>query len=829
MTPEPEKLHSARRSDLLDRVLGLNNHLRLAARTLGRRPTFTLVALATLGLGIGSTTAIFSIFDSVVLKPLPFRDPSRLVVVWTTAPGQGLRDGAVSYPDFKDWSEQSRGFDGLATVWTFPNGDVNLTGGVEPRRVSVARISTGFFEVLGVKPYLGRTFLPEESVAGSHRRAILSYGLWQREFGSDSTLVGRSVTVNGFAYEVVGVMPQAVSARSISLLGTDVQLWRPLVPNDNQTGGRDERKLRVVGRLAAGKTLPQAEADLAAVAAKLAQDYPESNREVGVRLVPLHQQAVGDVRRSLLFLLGAVAVVLAGACANVANLLLIRTAATRNQTALRQALGAPRTHLLAPVFSESFLLGVGGALLGIALTWVTVRGVVAFGPADIPLLADARIDVSVLLFAIVASLATVFLVGIVPAWRTTRNDVNVMLRQGSTRTHGRDDRRVMGVLMGAQVALAMLLLTGSAMMLRSFEALMGVDPGFSPERVLTYKLEVPMGTGMPYASQSARDGFFASLLDRTKALPGVAAATFASAPPLDDDPTAFTFSRPGVSDSRDLRADFRLVGADYFTILGIPMVRGRPFDATDGRTSPRVAIVSQSLSRYAWGETDPVGQRIDMPFGGEATVVGVAGDVRTRGLGGDPARTVYVPALQGGFNFMTVVVRSRNPDPGLLVPEIRSLVRELDASLPLYQVNTLETLVNASVARQRFQTILVTVFSALVLVLAVVATYGVSSFGVSERAGEIGIRAALGASARDIIGLVMSESARVVLLGVMVGGILAATVSQLLSRFIFHVRPLDPVAFVSAPLLLIAAVFLATYFPARRASRAEPMRTLRAD
>jgi putative ABC transport system permease protein len=829
MTSTLEQPRPTSRSAVWDRVHGLKSHLRLAARTLSRRPTFTLVALVTLGLGIGSTTAIFSIFDTVVLKPLPFYDPGRLVVVWTTAPGQGLRDGAVSYPDFKDWSEQSRGFDGLATVWTFPNGDVNLTGGVEPKRVSVARISTGFFEVLGVKPYLGRTFLPEESVAGSHRRAILSYGLWQREFGGDSTLVGRNVMVNGFAYDVVGVMPQAVSARSISLLGTDVQLWRPLVPNDNQTGGRDERKLRVVGRLAAGNTLPQAESDLATVAAKLAQDYPESNREIGVRLVPLHQQAVGDVRRSLLFLLGAVAVVLAGACANVANLLLIKTAATRNQTALRQALGAAKAHLFAPVFAESFLLGLGGAALGIALSWLTVKAVVALGPADIPMLADARIDVSVMSFAIAASLATVFLVGIVPAWRTTRNDVNVMLRQGSTRTHGRDDRRVMGVLMGAQVALAMLLLTGSATLLRSFEALMRVDLGITPEHVLTYKLEVPMGAGMPYASQSSRDGFFATLLDRTRALPGVAAVTFANAPPLEDEPRAFTFSRPGVSDSRDLRADFRLVGVDYFTVLGIPMVRGRPFDATDGRTSPRVAIVSQSLSRYVWGQSDPVGQRIELPFGGEATVVGVAGDVRTTGLDGDPARTVYVPALQGGFNFMTLVVKSTTTDPGKLVPEIRSLVRELDASLPLYQVNTLETLVNASVARQRFQTILVTVFSALVLILAVVATYGVSSFGVSERAGEIGIRAALGATARDIIGLVMSESARVVLVGVLVGGILAAAVSQLLSRFIFQASTLDRVALVSAPLVLLAAVFFATYFPARRASRAEPMRTLRAD
>jgi len=801
---------------------------RFAARSLRRRPVLAVVALTTLALGIGANTAVFSIVNVVLLKPLPFHDPDRLVMVWSTAPNQGLAEGLSSYPDFHDWREQSTAFSGLAAFWTFPNGDVNLTGGSEPQRVSVARITPGFFEVLGVPPLHGRTFQQEESVVGNHRRAILSYSLWHDHFGADPTLVGRSVLVNGFPYTVVGVMPRELSTRSVHLLGTDVQLWRPLVPEDNQTGGRDARKLHVVGRLTPGVTREQAAADLSAIAARLASIYPNSNRETGARVVPLREQVVRGARRGLVLLLAAVAVVLLGACANVANLLLIKASATRKQVAVQYALGASRLRLSAQVLAEALLLGGAGALLGVALAYWGVRAFVAVGPADVPLLADARIDRTVLAFTVVATLLTVLVVGLLPAWRAGRPEATTVLRQSATRARGRDDRRVMRALSVAQLALAMVLLTTGGLLVRSFQALLRVDPGFRPERVLTFQLEVPMGAGMPYASQPPRTAFFRTLLERIGGLPGVRATTLANAPPLEEDASSFPFTLPGAADQRVLRANLRLVAPDYFAVLGIPLLRGRSFDVRDGERAPRVIIVSDALARSVWGSADPVGQRIGTPAGDEAEVIGVAGDVRTGGLDTEAARTVYVPTTQGTYNFMTVLVRTQG-DPVALVPAVRTLVRELDPALPLHHVRTTESMVAGSVAQQRFQMLLVGAFSVLMLALAAVGTYGVTAYGVSERTGELGIRAALGATAGDIRRLVLREGGRLALVGIVVGGLAAVALSRALTRFVFGISTLDLVTFVAAPAVLVVAALLATLVPAHRAARADPMRALRSE
>ena len=803
-------------------------HFRYAARSLSRRPVLAIVALTTLALGIGANTAIFSIINVVLLEPLPFHDPDRLVMVWSTAPNQGLAEGFSSYPDFHDWSEQARGFSGLAAFWTFPNGDVNLTGGSEPQRVSVARITPGFFDVLGVPPLHGRTFQPEESIVGNHRRAILSYGLWHDHFGADSALVGKSVLVNGFPYTVVGIMPPELTERSVHLLGTDVQLWRPLVPEDNQTGGRDSRMLHVVGRLAPGVTPQQAEADLSAVATRLARIYPESNRETGVKLIPLHEQVVRDVRRGLVLLLAAVGVVLLGACANVANLLLIKAAATRKQMAIQYALGASRLRLSAQVLAEALLLGGAGALLGVVLAYWGVKGFVAIGPADIPLLADARIDGAVLAFTVLATLLTTLIVGLLPAWRAGRPEGTIVLRQSATRVRGRDERRLMRVLGVVQIALAMLLLTTGGLFVRSFQRLLRVDPGFNSERVLTFQLELPMGTGMPYASQPTRSAFFQTLLERIAALPDVRGTTLASAPPLDEEPSSFSFTLPGAADGRVLRANRRMVAPDYFALLGIPLVRGRPFEQGDRASGPRVVIVSEALARSTWGSADPVGQQIATTSGDHAEVIGVVGNVRTGGLDAEVARTVYVPTTQGAYNFMTVLVKTRN-DPAALVPAIRTIMSELDTSLPLHHVRTAEAMVAGSVARQRFQMLLVGTFSLLMFGLAVVGTYGVAAYGVSERMSEFGIRTALGATGGDIRKLVLGEGARLVLVGIVIGGLATVAMSHTLIRFVFGISTLDLVTFVAAPAVLAAAALLATFIPAHRAARADPMRALRSE
>ncbi len=797
--------------------------LRHAWRSLARRPTLSLVALITLGLGIGTNTAIFSIINAVLLKPLPLTDPAQLVMVWRTAPSQGLAEGLVSYPDFKDWREQSQAFAGLGAYWTFPNGDVNVTGGTQPERVSVARITPGFFETLGVIPLHGRTFLPEESVVGNHRRAIVSYGLWRRQFGGNPALLGKNVMVNGFPYEVVGITPSGIEALG-GALGTDVDLWRPLVPNDNQTGGRDARKLKVVGRLRPGVTLQQAEAELAGVASRLAQTYPETNRDAGVRLIALREHVVKDVRRGLILLLAAVGIVLLVACVNVANLLLIKAASTRKQVAVQQALGASPLRLRLQVLTESLMLSGAGAALGLLIAYTSVKAVVAFGPRDIPLLSDARIDGAVLVFTIGATLLTTVLFGMVPTFQSAGADSTILLRQAGGRSRSVREHRLMGALTVSQIALAMTLLTAGGLLLRSFQALLRVDLGLDARRVLTFQVELPMAT--TYPTQPARDAFLANLLGRIEGLPGVEAATFANAPPIDEQASEVAFRLPGLADDRVFNANLRVVAPGYFVLLGIPIAAGRDFGPGDGRESPRVAVVSTTLARAMWGAESPIGARIALPFGGDAEMVGVSGDVRTGGLDGSPSRTIYVAAAQVTWNFMTVLVKT-GPAPRTIAPSVQALVRELDANLPVHHVRTIDDLVDGSVARQGFQMVLVGAFSLLVVLLAVVGTYGVVSYTASERTRELGIRMALGASSENIRRLVLVGGARLALLGILIGLAAAAGLSRVLSRFVFGISALDAVTFVVAPVLLAAAVLIATLIPAHRATRVDPMQVLR--
>ena len=806
----------------------LTRLIRHAARSLFRRPMLATVALVTLGLGIGANTAMFSIINVVFLKPLPFRAPEQLVMAWSSLPDQALAEGFSSYPDFKDWRDQTKSFTGLAALWTFANGDVNLTGGTEPQRVSVARVTPDFFSVLGIRPLYGRAFQQEETIVGNHRRAILSYGLWHDHFGGDTTLIGRSVMVNSVPYTVVGIMPADLQTRAVHILGTDAQLWRPLVPDDNQTGGRGSRKLRVVGRLAPGVTLAQAQAELSSIAMRLAEANPTTNRNVGTRVVPLREQMVKDVRRGLLFLLAAVVVVLIGACANVANLLLIKAASTRKQMAVQYALGASRARLSAQVLAEALLLGVAGAIGGLILAFGIVRGFVAFGPSDIPLLADARIDFTVLTFAVIATLISVVLASVLPAWRASQPDQAVLLRQSASRLRGRDDRRMMKGLSVAQIALAMLLLTVGGLLIRSFEALLRVDPGVDPSGVLTFQIELPMAATAAYPNQPQRDAFFETLLQRLSALPKVAGTTIASDPPLEEEPSESSFRLPDDPPGTVRQASIGLVSPTYFPLLHIPILKGRAFAAGDVRSAPNVAIVSDALARSLWGNANPIGKRIALSSQHETEVVGVAGDVRTGGLDAAAGRTVYIVTTQASYNFMTVFVKTQK-DPVSLIPTVRKLVGELDGAVPLHHVRTLDAIVSASVAHQRFQVLLVSGFSVLMLVLAVVGTYGVTAYGVSERTNELGIRAALGASSGDIRRLVVGEGLRLAVIGILIGALGAIALSGALSRLVFQISALDLPTLLIVPLLLGGAMLLATFLPANRAARTDPMHALRAE
>lgn len=801
---------------------------RYAMRSLTRRPVLAVVALITLGLGIGANTAMFSVINVVFLKPLPFRDPSRLVMAWSSVPDQGLPEGFVSYPDFKDWRDQAKSFSGLAALWTFANGDVNLTGGTQPQRVSVARVTPDFFSVLGIRPLYGRAFQEEETIVGNHRRAILSYGLWHEHFGGDTTLIGRSVMVNDVPYTVVGIMPPELQARAVHLLGTDVQLWRPLVPDDNQTGGRGSRKLRVVGRLAPGVTIAHAQSELSSIASHLAEVNPETNRNIGVRLVPVREEMVKDVRRGLLFLLAAVVLVLLGACANVANLLLIKAAMNRKQLAVQFALGASRIRLSAQVVLEGLLLGIAGAAFGLLLAFGIVRAFAAYGPASIPLLADARIDLTVLGFTTLATIVAVVLAAFLPAWRAAQPDSALLLRQSAGRARGRDDRRTMRALTVAQIALAMVLLTVGGLLIRGFDALLHVDPGLDATGVLTFQLELPMAATAAYPNQSQRDAFFDALSTRLDALPDVVGTSIASAPPLEDEPSESSVRLPDDPPGIVRQASVRLISPTYFPLLGIRIVEGRAFEPADVRSAPGAVIVSDALARSLWGDADPIGKRITLSAQDEATVVGVAGNVRIGGLDNAVGRTVYIATTQASYNFMTVLVRTRRK-PTDLVPAVRRLVAELDPSLPLHHVETLSAIVSNSVAHERFQMLLVSAFSALMLALAIVGTYGVTAYGVSERTNELGIRAALGASADDIRRLVIGEGIQLAVIGIVIGGLAMVALSALRSRLLLGAQPLDVPTLLAVPVLLGCAMLLATFIPAHRAARADPMNALRSE
>ena len=812
----------------MPRFDGTARVLTQAARALLRRPVMTVVGLTTLGLGIGANTAMFSVINVVFLKPLPFHEPERLTMVWTDLRDQNLADGFSSYPDFKDWREQSKSFSGLATFWMFPNGDVNLTGGSQPQRVSVARVTPDFFGVLGVRPLHGRVFQEEETIIGNHRRAILSYGLWRDTFGADASLVGRNVMVNGVPYTVVGIMPEDLQARAVRALGTDVQLWRPLVPDDNQTGGRGSRRLRVVGRLAAGVSHQQAESELSSISQRLAELYPQTNRNTATRVVPVREQLVKDVRYGLLLLLGAVAVVLLGACANVANLLLIKAAGDRKQLAVRNALGASRLQLGTQVVSEALLLGAGGVLVGLVIAFGILRAFVAFGPADIPLLADAGIDLTVLSFAVLATMLSVALAAALPAWRATQPDNGLLLRQSSGRARNRDERRAMRILSVTQIALAMVLLTTGGLLIRSFTELLRVDPGIRSEGVLTFQVELPMAATATYPEQSQRDAFFQALADRLAALPEVTATALASSPPLEEEPAESALRLPDDAEGTTRQASFRLVSADYFDLLEIPLLRGRSFGPADVKGAPRVVMVSNALAKSIWGTEAAVGKRIMVSSREEAEVIGVVGDVRSGGLDVGPGRTVYVPASQGTYNFMTVLVRTELT-PRAIIRSARDVVRGMDAQIPLHHVRPLPEIVTASIAHQRFQMLLATGFSALMLVLAVVGVYGVTAYAVGERTRELGIRSALGATADDIRRLVLGEGVGLALTGIGIGTAGAVVATMLASRFMPAVGQADPLTFLAVAVILAGAMLLATFIPARRASNASPLTALRSE
>jgi predicted permease len=820
-----EHVREVRMGALLESV---GQDARYGLRTLARAPGFTVAAVLALALGIGATTAIFSVVDAVLLRPLPYDRPERLAVL--------LHGGRspVSPANFLDWRREASAFErmGAAEYW-----QPNLSGGDRPERVLGLHLTADMLPMLGVRPALGRVWTPDEDQAGGEHVVVLGYRLWQRRFGADQAIVGRSITLDGQPHAVVGVMPPGFEFPPF--WATGAELWAPM-PLAERATSRGGRSLRVFGRLAPDSSVEQARAQMATITARLDQAYPGTNRKVMVRT--LDDMVVGNVRSALLVLLGAVAFVLLIACANVAHMLLARAAARHKEMALRVVLGASPARVIRQLLTESVMLASIGGVAGLAFATGAIRALVAISPGNLPRLETVGLDARVLAVTLGVSLLTGIAFGLAPAVQASRSDLNASLREGERgSTVGAGRHRIRRILMGSEMALALVLLVGAGLMIRTFAALRAVDPGFRPDHVLSAVVSV---TGSRSGEPAQRFAFYRDVLDRVRALPGVVSASAINHLPLAGDIWGFPFyvegrSRPGPGETP--AATYRVVFPGYFEAMGLPLVRGRDFDDRDGLGAPGVVIVNEWMAQQHWPGTDPIGKRItlDDPDRDPAwlTVIGVARNAARDRWAAAPDGEMFLPFLQSRnyrenmhsvFTYMTVVVRA-DEDAGALAAPLRSAVGDADAGATVSAVQTMEEVVARSTASPRFYLVLLGSFAAVALALAAIGIYGVMSYSVARRQNEIGIRMALGAKPADVLRLVMGEAAAVSAAGAVVGLATALALTRLMSGLLYGVAATDPVTFAGVCAVLALVALAATYIPARRAVRVDPLKALRAE
>jgi putative ABC transport system permease protein len=804
----------------------LFQNLRYTIRTLRKSPGFTAVAVLTLALGIGANTAIFSVVNAVLLRPLPYKDDSRLVVI--------LNKGRnpVAPANFIDWRSQSRSFShmGAAEYWT-----PNLTGTDNPEKLWALHITPDIFPMLGVQPLLGRVFLPEEEEAGKEHEVVLSYPLWQSRYAGDPGVVGRSVKLSGETYSVVGVMPR--DFKFAPFWATKAQLWAPLALGSRVTD-RDGSSLRVFARLKPGVTLEQAQAEMSGITSRLEREFPDTNQDMQV--VSLREKVVGNIRPALLVLLGAVGFVLLIACANVSHMLLVRAAARREEIALRTALGAGRWDMFRQFLTESVALAFMGGCAGLLLAVWGVRVLLALSPDGIPRVETVDVDGYVLLFALGISLLTGLAFGIAPAWKATAVNLSDVLKEGERgSSEGLHRNRLRGLLIGSEFALAVVLLAGAGLMVRTFLALQHVDPGFDPQGVLSMVVGV---AGTEQAAAGHTGNFYREVLQKVSAVPGVESASGINHLPLAGDEWGFSFhieGRPPERPGEDLVATYRVVFPGYFQTMRIPILRGRDVTDADNLRSPGVIVINEYLARRYWPGEDAIGKRItfDDPAKNPSwlTVVGVAKNTARSNWVSPPEEEVFLPYLQNRayldtpsppFAYLTLVVRASR-DPAALAPDIREAIRSLDKNIPISEIQTMNQVVAEANGQSRFYMVLLGAFAVVALVLAGVGIYGVMSYSVSRRTHEIGIRMALGAQSRDVLKLVVFQGIFQALAGVAVGLAGALALSHLMAGLLYGTRPTDPVTFVAAVLVLGGVAVAASYIPARRASKVDPMVALR--
>jgi putative ABC transport system permease protein len=799
--------------------------LRYGTRMLLKQPGFTVIAVMALAIGIGANTAIFSVVNAVLLEPLPFPEPDRLMIVYESRIDRGASRSSVSYPNFADWRDQNQVFEHMSS---YHNSDFILTGDGDPARIQGAVVNADLFPLLGVAPILGRAFLPEEDKPGDSGRAVmLGHRLWQTRFNADPGVIDRSLVLGGKNYTVVGVMPEGFQFP----IGSDpVDLWSTVAIDSGMFEQRGAHYMQVIARLKQGVTIDQAKAEMDGIAANLERQYPDENLHRGVNIVPALESMVGDVRPALFMLLGAVGCVLLIGCANVANLLLARATTRHKELAIRAALGASRWRVVRQLLTESVLLSMAGGALGLLVAMWGTDVLVAVSRDDLPRAAQIGLDGRVLAFTFLVSILTGVSFGLVPALHSSKTDLTESLKEGGRgSTEGAHRNRLRAVLVVGEVAVAIVLLAGAGLLIQSLRRLQQVNPGFNPHNVLTFSIGLPE---VKYKPEQQVD-FYRQLQARLNSLPGVKSSSAGTPLPMGGDRMRVTFETEGrpIRKGELPATEIRTIGLDYFKTLGIPLVKGRDFTERDDKKAPAVIIVNEAFARQFFPGEDPIGKFITPGISADddesprREIVGVVGNVKHRSLSVEVDPEAYEPHAQLTFD-MSVLVKTET-DPLGIVSAVQSEIRAMDKDLPAYNIKTLDQYLAASVAQPRFNTLLLTLFAGMALLLTAVGLYGVMSYSVNQRTHEIGIRMALGADRSDVLRLVVGQGMTLTAIGVGVGLTGAYFLTRLLESFLFGVSSTDPATFTAIALLLVAVALAACFVPARRATRVDPMVALR--
>jgi putative ABC transport system permease protein len=792
-------------------------------RTMRKNPAFSIVAVLTLAVGIGANSAVFSVVNAVLLRELPYKDPGQLVMFWEDNSKMGLDQFPASYPNFVDYRDQSQSFQSFAA---FNREDFILSGTGDPQRIAGAEVSENFFTLLGVAPLIGSDFSPEEYKAAN--AVMISHDLWQRHFGANPSIVGKPLTFNGKSFIVTGIMPSGF--RFPGELFEKADLWVPLHDEPTQAADRASHSLFVIGRLKPQVPLSSARSDVATIANRLQTQYESSNAGWGAKLIPLQEQIVGDVRPSLLILLGAVGLVLLIACVNVANLLIARATTRQKEIAIRMAVGASRRRMIQQLLTESLVLGVVSSLLGLLLALCGIILLRPLIPVSYLNAEDIGLSGTVLGFALLISVVTAVIFGLVPAIQATKLDINGWLKEGSGRSSAGVRRRFLRQsLIVSEVTLSLVLLVGAGLLIKSFVRLQQVDPGFKADHLLTMSITIPDNK---YPDAPRQRAFFQQALQQVQGIPGVKSAALVTKLPLGGSEKVRAFlieGRPPLASGEQQTASYNVVSPDYFSTMMIPLVKGRVFNDRDDPNAPLVAVISQTMAHKFFPNEDPIGKRLILRRAAPVVapeIIGVSGDVKGQGLDAEAKPGIFVPNTQAPALAMVLVIRSEANPLGLAAVARKALL-DVDKDQPVENITTMEQVVSKSTAQQRLNTILLSIFAVIALVLAAVGIYSIMAQSVRQRRHEIGIRVSLGARPGQILKMVIGQGMFLTLIGAVIGLIGVFFLARILFSLLYQVNTLDPLIYGGTTLVLSVVAFIASYIPARRAMKVDPLRALR--